>query len=691
MSFQYASRPDKFALRNASFFFPAGETTFIVGRSGSGKSTLSSLLMRFYDATSGNITIDGHSIQALHTEWLRNNITLIQQQNVLFNETIFKNIAFGARDHLTVKHSDFQVSIETAGLQDTFHGAPEGLDTSVGAGGISLSGGQKQRIAIARSRLRDTPILIMDEATGALDQTSKKMVMESIRKWRHGKTTIVVTHDVSQILPDNYTYVLDGGRIIQEGYKSALERSNSGPFADLTRSKIAVSPVRDLESQEGLARTSVQEPSSYISNGLATLPEDTPMSRAGSLISSDFPSQPKTRRPSQGFALPSAPVAVHINRISNKNMSMIPIKTFSGSDLAQLTSNGKVSRHGSIDSSITLPSTRRPSSGSASISDPNRKPPRLKPKSVQRETEHNEQPRHLASIQAILFTVWPNLEWQNQVRLVLGFVCAFVHAAATPLFSWVFSQLLSTFFLPEDRSAMALRWSLSVLGIAVGDALASYFMHYLLESCGQAWVDSLRIQAMARLLDQPKSWFEQEGHSCSSLVDSLDRNAEEMRNLLGRFAGFIFVAVVMLVIAFMSSLIISWKLTLVAVASAPFMYGVTRGFESISGKWEANSNDAGEAASLVFAETFENIKTVRALTLEGYFHEKHLKTTAKALKTGLKRAAYSGLFFGLSDAGIIYITGKGLHQLEDFLLKILLMLCSTNILLWFLVGLVSSN
>lgn len=183
-------------------------------------------------------------------------------------------------------------------------------------------------------------------------------------------------------------------------------------------------------------------------------------------------------------------------------------------------------------------------------------------------------------------------------------------------------------------------------------------MHYLLEVCGQAWIDTLRVQAMKRILDQPRAWFDSE--ETSSLVESLDRNAEEMRNLLGRFAAFVFVAVIMLIIAIVWSLVLCWKLTLVALACAPAVYAVTQLFETLSGKWEGKSNDAGAVASSIFTETFGAIRTVRSMTLEGYFHEKYIKATDGALRAGMKRSGFSGVLFGISESGIVFITGKSL-------------------------------
>jgi ATP-binding cassette, subfamily B (MDR/TAP), member 1 len=198
-------------LSKSTFFFPAGETTFVVGKSGSGKSTLGNLLMPVYEPTAGRILIDGTSIGELDINWLRNSITLVQQQSILFNETIFRNISFGQRDYLGVTKKQARVCIDLAALQSTIQDTPKGLDSQVGSGGSALSGGQKQRIAVARATLPDTPVLILNESTSALDYGSRKTVMEGIREWRRRKTTIVITHDISQIREDDFVYILEKG------------------------------------------------------------------------------------------------------------------------------------------------------------------------------------------------------------------------------------------------------------------------------------------------------------------------------------------------------------------------------------------------------------------------------------------------------------------------------------------------
>ena len=662
VSFFYPSRLDQPALKSTSFYFRAGETTFIVGRSGSGKSTLGNLLMRFYSVESGEILLDGHPINTLDIDWLRNNVTLVQQQSVLFNETVFKNIAFGHRDHGRVRKEEVKRAIETALLQHTISDLPQGLDTVVGTGGSAMSGGQKQRVAIARARLRDTPILILDEATSALDHISKSLVVDAIREWRKGKTTIVVTHDMSQVQDEDYAYVLDSGVVIQEGFKKNLKRSHLGPFQQREKSTInfPIAQPRYPQLPQVLGSNSFTECEAPPTRNESKLSMVTQKKPKKGPISGVLALQPESvLRPSQAFVSLLSPTSMHRWSAASSNFQSQQRENPQYSDIS-----GPISPLWPHDVKAVEMTERKTNvvdiKAYAVQQEHTFYPSVALPKKPQREHKLTTagKVRRVAPMKKVLMTVWPALTWGKRVGLVLGFLSAAVHAAATPTFSWVFSKLLTTFYLADhgERSRIALQWSLTVLGIAVVDSLAAFSMHFLLEYCGQAWVDTIRVESLKRMLDQPRSWFDKDRNTVSRLTECLDRNAEETRNLLGRFAGYVLVAVTMVTMAITWSLILSWKLTLTGLASAPLMYVVTRTFETVSGHWENKSNDAATSANAIFAETFSNIRTVRALTLERYFHKKYAKAISKALKVGLKRSAYSGFFFGLSESGILFVT-----------------------------------
>lgn len=686
VSFRYPSRPDQTVLDNTSFSFSAGEITWIIGRSGSGKSTIGNLLLLYYKPSSGGITLDERPMEALDIPWLRNNITLIQQQSVLFNETLLKNIAFGRRDHEQVRRDDVKPSLRTAYLQYTINELPEGLDTMVGTGGSALSGGQRQRVTIARAHLRNTPVLIIDEGTSALDHVSRTAVMNALRQWRKGKTTILITHDMSQIKDNEFVYVMEAGKIVQEGFRHALEKTSGGAFQRLLQPEVTFplpsNPIRRSSNPFDDKFVSPHSSRRSIDSIDSMDISYRPRLRKIPSVFGPSPKGVESRRLSPGLISPLSPTAFPMNRITLMSPTLTrqgrsesqrretvqfletppadDMDTFnfglSGPSKAARSISAKQRQYRNSEMTLGLvspasrrgsvPGISRTSTASAAM---------LKTESKPKE-ERNMQ--RIAPIKEILYTIWPTLSLRKRAALISGFGCATLHAVATPLFSWVFAKLLGTFFLPpNERSRMALRWSLSVLGIAVSDAVASYYMHYLLECCGQAWIDTLRVKALKRILDQPREWFDRDQSDLTELTECLDRNAEEMRNLLGRFAAFVFIAVIMLIIAIVWSLSLCWKLTLVGLASAPFMYAVTQAFETVSGRWESRSNHAGAVASSIFTEMFGQIRTVRSLTLEGYFHRKYLKATDRALRVGMKRSALSGLFFGVSESGIIFITG----------------------------------
>ena len=619
--------------------------------------------MRFYSVESGEILVDGHPINTLDINWLRNNVTLVQQETVLFNESVFKNIAFGHRDYERVRKEEVKKAIETALLQHTISDLPQGLDTVVGTGGSAMSGGQKQRVAIARARLRDTPILILDEATSALDHISKSQIIDAIREWRKSKTTIVITHDMAQVQDADYAYVLDGGSIIQEGFKNILEKSDLGPFQPREQSIINFSCTQpryrqlsqDLRSSPC---TALHAPSMGSEFEMSMVSQIQPKKDVVSNISRHQTED--IQHPSQAFVPVTSPISTHRRSVARSDFQSHQRQDSQQSAISEPTSPiwlhdskaVEMTERKSNVSDVKANAVQQEHALYPSVAPPPGNPTR------ERKLIKAVKTRRLAPIKNILKTVWPVLTWEKRLVLSLGFLCAAVHAIATPMFSWIFSKLLTTFYLADhsERSRMALQWSLTVLGIAVVDSSAAFSMHFLLEYCGQAWIDSIRVESLKRILDQPRAWFDKDRHSVSRLTECLDRNAEEMRNLLGRFAGYVVVAVIMVTMAIIWSVILCWKLTLVGLVTAPFVYAVTRTFESVSGYWENRSNDAATSINAISVETFSNIRTVRALTLESYFNTKYFKATSKALKVGLKRSVYSGVFFGLSESGILFVT-----------------------------------
>ena len=231
VSFRYpvAEKP---ALRDISLDIRAGQTVALVGASGGGKTTISALIPRFYPVDQGRILIDGIDIKELTLASLRENIALVSQDVVLFNDTLEANIAYGTLG--THTHDDVVRAARAAHAWDFIEKLPEGLATVIGENGARLSGGQRQRIAIARALLKDAPILILDEATSALDTESERQVQAALAVLMKNRTTLVIAHRLSTIEHADRILVLDQGRIVESGTHGELLQAG-GYYANLTR------------------------------------------------------------------------------------------------------------------------------------------------------------------------------------------------------------------------------------------------------------------------------------------------------------------------------------------------------------------------------------------------------------------------------------------------------------------------
>lgn len=211
--------PQHSALSDISLTIPKGKVVAIVGPSGAGKSTLVDLLPRFYDYTSGIITVDGIPIRDLNINSLRRQFGIVSQNCILFNDTVAANISFGSDQYSL---DTIREAARVANADEFISALPQGYNTVIGDRGLNLSGGQRQRLSIARAVLRDTPILILDEATSALDSESERAVQQGLEALMHGRTAIVIAHRLSTIRNADTIVVLDKGRIVEQGSHDEL-------------------------------------------------------------------------------------------------------------------------------------------------------------------------------------------------------------------------------------------------------------------------------------------------------------------------------------------------------------------------------------------------------------------------------------------------------------------------------------
>ena len=225
----FAYRPDRPILQNVDFSIPAGHTLAVVGASGAGKSTLARLLFRFFDVDKGSITIDGQDIREVSQDSLRAAIGVVPQDTVLFNDTLYRNLAYGRPE---ATEAEVYHAAKQARLDDFIRSLPDGYDTKVGERGLKLSGGEKQRVAIARVLLKNPPLLILDEATSSLDSISEQAILSALNEVSRQRTTLVIAHRLSTVRDADTILVMDHGRIVEGGSHSELLAKN-GYYARL--------------------------------------------------------------------------------------------------------------------------------------------------------------------------------------------------------------------------------------------------------------------------------------------------------------------------------------------------------------------------------------------------------------------------------------------------------------------------
>tara|TARA_R110002110_G_scaffold10383_22_gene51063 strand:+ start:3826 stop:5682 length:1857 start_codon:yes stop_codon:yes gene_type:complete len=218
-------------LHGVDFVVPAGKTTAIVGPSGAGKSTISRILFRFYDVDGGAVTIDGQDIRDITQQSLRSAIGIVPQDTVLFNDSIYYNVAYGRP---AASREEVEEAARLARIHDFVSSLPEGYDTKVGERGLKLSGGEKQRVAIARTILKKPDILLFDEATSALDSQTEREIQASLREVSANRTTLIIAHRLSTIIDSDEILVLEAGRIVERGAHSDLLETD-GIYAKMWR------------------------------------------------------------------------------------------------------------------------------------------------------------------------------------------------------------------------------------------------------------------------------------------------------------------------------------------------------------------------------------------------------------------------------------------------------------------------
>ncbi|RMZ92674.1 hypothetical protein DV736_g91, partial [Chaetothyriales sp. CBS 134916] len=576
--------------------------------------------------------------------------------SVLFNETLLKNIDPGNEDIDKMDSPRIKKSIHVAGLNLTISRMPEGLMTRVGSGGLALSGGQKQRVALGRACIRDTPILILDEPTSALDNISKIAVMENIRAWRKGMTTVVITHDTSLIQSDDLVYVMKDGKVMAQGnWRNLSEEMNLSRDDDASVSTSINFPFQ----LEGMTTYLHAHTSSELTNN---------QTRTRTRYDSLEDQLEAVSQTSESLALKKSRITQRLSGFtSNWYSSLVDLDVFARSSVSAIISFA--SEESKRDSQLNRLSTLFQSPGLATqsrqaiqqLDKPLPFPPISETHGNRPEIDgadssilSEERDGLSLPLTKILWTVLPLLDFKERLKVFFGLVGTLIQGVIPACFAFILADIFQTFYDDAWRDN-ALKYSGLLLAIAFGDGAVSFLTRYLLESSAQEWCNQVRSLAMRKILAQPRAWFDQDAHSSSYLTTTLDRNAEDMRGLVGRFIPMLLFGFMMTTGTVVWALVVCWRLTLVALGTVPFVYALTRSFHRITEHWEARGTTATERIGDTFDETFTNIKTVRAMTLESCFHRKYHISTNDAFSIGLRRGAYCGLLFGLSKSSLNFV------------------------------------
>ncbi|KAF3918376.1 hypothetical protein ABW21_db0209457 [Orbilia brochopaga] len=614
VKFTYPSRRDVASLNGLTMSIKAGETIFIVGKSGSGKSTLANLLLTVWRYNSGNILIDEHPLEKLDRQWVWDNVTYVPQRPALFHESISHNIRFGTCD-ATLTMKDFKRACDDVFLTEVVLGLPNHQKTLLTSGGSNLSGGQRQRVSLARARLRNTPIMILDEPTSGLDEGTKVLVMENLRKWRRAKTTIIITHNMSEIRSDDYVYVMEHGKIAQAGRRKDLEAPYKSPFLDLLR-----------ESDE-----------SYDDEAQLSSPYDESLLDYYMGDDENKENIESSRKTYYGAADPRHTIrgTLAVPAIVNMRKSVNRV-TFASNHRA----------------------TRLPSQVVSRAQSQRRRRPRRTRQSMEEmppQPESKSKPSSKQGILHILGTIGEHTTIRHKLCLVAGIVCCIISSASTPGFSYALARLVETFFT-EFRPDHAAFWALVIIAIAVADAVTAALQLFCLEYVGELWIESVRRKAYRLVIQQARSWFDVDRNQVGRIAQDLEQNAEEMRNLLGRFAGFALNALVIFVVGVAWSFTQDVELTGVGLAAAPTLLVVLRMFTWVSDRYEEKGNTEAEELGLFVQDVLANLVAVRVLGLKEYFEHKHNHMLRRAASVGRKRAVFTGLTVGLSDTAVSLAT-----------------------------------
>jgi len=613
--FSYPTRSDQDILSSCRVKFNAGETTAVVGPSGMGKSTILQLVQRFYDPDRGNVTIDGHDLRTLNTNWWRSMIGVVEQEPSLFATTIAENIKFG-RD--SVSDDDVIKAAKAANAYDFIMQLPQKFDTQVGLSGGQMSGGQKQRIAIARALVRNPKILLLDQACSALDTESEAIVLSQLDKARQGRTTIIIAHRLSTIRNADVIVGVERGKVVERGTHEELMRQN-GVYFTLVTLQTTKNKKSTTDDENDNRNNSINKKFVEKFVGLLASGPEVPLEHQHSTFGKS--SLRKSIRKSLRQQSRQAAAAVQESGIS---------PMFTGEIVNQNSIRRRVSKK------------RRKRIKSYEYSD-------TSSSDLSSETDsEQEEPASLSRIMSYNKTEWPFIMW--------GTIGSAINGAIQPVFAILFSGLLGVFSLPtvEEQQQGVNFFAMLFVCIAVLSFCTYFLQNYMFAKSGEILTRRIRKLGFEAMLRQEIGWFDDSKNSPGALSARLATDAALVKGATGSQIGLIVSAISSVGSAMVIAFYFGWKLAFVVVAFLPLIVlsGVVQA-QLMTGS-ARRDKDSMEEASVVVSEAIEAIRTVAALNKEMYFVEQYDEVLLKPYKEAKYNAFVYGLTFGIANSIIFF-------------------------------------
>ncbi|KAG0292687.1 Multidrug resistance protein 1 [Linnemannia gamsii] len=597
VNFAYPSRPNVPILKEMNIEVKPGQTVALVGHSGSGKSTIIGLVERFYDPSSGAITIDGIEIKDFNIRHLRDNIGLVSQEPVLFNASIKQNILYGVRkDQKQPTDADIENACRLANAHDYISKLPQGYNTMVGEKGALLSGGQKQRIAIARALIKNPSILLLDEATSALDTESERIVQAALDNAATGRSTIVIAHRLSTIMNADLIYVMDKGVVLESGTHAFL-MALGGTYTEFVAKQQLKTGGTDIEAPEYEA-----DPDVIISS---------PTSRV--VIDEKANSEARQTSRLKGNLL---------RRVSSHHSDKsVAVKGPTVVDIAE-------------DKEMTMAREKKEAARKLKLQ-----------KAPISRTIRLLKPDYHICLLGVLFAI-------AQGCLFPGF---------SQIFSGAVSSLSMVKELGDDFIPKANHYSLLFLLLAFGGfaAFAGGMFFFLLG--GERLTRRMRYLSYKTILSQEMAFFDLPENSTGALASRLATDSQEMFDMVSQVVLTTVAALATITLGLSFAFRASWQMALIILAAVPVIglgeYLEVAALTGFGGK----TRKAYEKSGQVAGEAIANIRTVVSLAKEDVFEARYFEVTREPHKYAVNKALFASFGYAMSVSVAFWSNSLGFY------------------------------